>query len=309
MEHIIGIDVAKDELVIFCNGNNFSIKNNSTAIKKWFNNQKKNNISIKLVVFEPTGGYERLLAFYLEDNQLPYRMVHANHVRAFAKAKGILAKTDNIDAEVLASFAKTMELEPKSCIHPYPKLKDILDRRDQLVEMRVQESNRLETLQDKYVKSSIDKHIRYMTKQIDAIEQEANKIIKDNEELQLMVELYQSIPGIGLLTAMRLLVDLPELCTHDDKQIAALVGVAPMNQDSGNHRGKRKIKAGRPRVRSILYLAVLTGIRYNPVLKQFYQRLRAKGKNGKVAVVASIRKMLTILRSVAQRKSPWVVDF
>lgn len=308
LKHIIGIDVAKAELAIYLNEKFINIENTTTAIKKWLKKQIK-NIEIDMVVMEPTGGYERTLVNCLENTNIPYRLVHANHVRAFAKSKGSLAKTDNIDAKMLADFASTMKISPKSAIHPHPELKDIVDRRDQLVEIRVQESNRLDAALNRASIKSIKKHIKFIDKEIEELENYAYKFIENNSELKFIVELYKSIPGIGLLTAIRLIVDLPELSSYGDKQLAALVGVAPMNKDSGKHRGKRTIKGGRPKLRSVLYLCALSGIRFNPVLKRFYQRLKLKGKPSKVAIIAVVRKLLTIIRSVCQRRAPWVLDF
>jgi len=308
MKQIIGIDIGKAELVVFWQGKNFSILNECVTIKKWLQKHHDNLQQVSLIVFEPTGGYENKLINELTLMGLPYRMVHANHVRAYAKATGLLAKTDRIDARIIADFAKAMNLEPKAKFNQYTELKEQLNRREQLVYIRAQEKNRLEVVSS-IMQKDIESHIRWLSKKIEKIEANMNTYIKQANQLKELIDLLQSIPGIGKLTAIRIIVDLPELTSLPFKKLAALVGVAPLNYDSGKMRGKRYIRGGRSKIRSALYLATLSAIRYNSVIKAYYQKLRQKGKPGKVAMVAAIHKLLAIIKSVAERKTPWVEVF
>ena len=308
MEKIIGIDVGKAELFIYWNGKTSCITNNMKMIGNWLKKHAKQLRQISLIAFEPTGGYELYLKKSLIKSNLPYRMVHANHVRNFAKANGVLAKTDKIDAKIIADFALSMKVSPKKIIDEHSVLKDLLNRRDQLVAIKTQEMNRQEKFLSTAMKKNIKKHIAWLIKQIKALEMDMKKYLKEQKKTNQQVILYQSIPGIGLLTAIRLVADLPELSSSPLKNLAALVGVAPINCDSGKSRGKRYIRGGRGKVRSYLYLAALSAIRYNSSIKVFYQKLRQKGKPGKVAIVAAMHKLLAIIKSVAERQTPWVND-
>jgi transposase len=306
MESIIGIDVGKAELFIHWQGEDFSISNNSKVIHSWLRRNQKRLEDVSLIAFEPTGGYEFYLRKALAKANLPYRMVHANHVRNFAKANGVLAKTDKIDAKVIANYALTMNIEPKVIIDDQEELKERLDRRDQLVGMRTQEKNRLEKPVMPTMQKSISNHIAWLTKQIKQLENDMRQQVSENPELCNLIKLYQSIPGIGPLMALRLVTDLAELGSTSTRKLAALVGVAPFNRDSGKMRGRRCIRGGRRKVRGYLYLAALSAIRYNSVVKSFYLRLKQNGKPGKVALVAAMHKLLSIVRSVAERQTPWV---
>ncbi len=306
METIVGIDVGKRELFIHWNKKTVLILNTYKTINHWLKQNKKQLCSVSLFAFEATGGYEANLKKALHKNKLPYRMVHANHVRNFAKANGILAKTDHIDAKVIAEYASTMKVVPKEVSEEYKELKAVLDRRDQLVGIRTQEKNRLEKPIGKLMQKSTKKHIAWLSKEIKQLEDEIKKQLKENIKLNKLSNLYQSIPGIGLLTSLRLITDLPELKSSSAKSLSSLVGVAPFNRDSGKMRGKRRIRGGRGRVRSYLYLSVLSAIRYNSLIKGFYLKLRQKGKPGKVALVASMRKLIHIVKSITDRQTPWV---
>jgi transposase len=307
MKTIIGIDVGKTELFIYWNDKIISIANDYKAIVVWLKKNVKQLKVVSLIAFEPTGGYELSLIKALSKVDLPYCMVHANHVRNFAKANGILAKTDRIDAKVIAEFATAMNIQPKKLIHDN-KLKDLLNRRDQLVNIRTQEKNRLEKQQSLEMGKDIKKHIRWLTKQITALELKMKKYLDENQEINQAAKLYQSTPGIGVLTSLRIITDLPELLTYPINKLSALVGVAPINCDSGKLRGRRYIRGGRSKIRSYLYLAALSAIRYNPLIKRFYQKLRQKGKAAKVALVAAMHKLLFIIKSVADRQTPWKED-
>lgn len=207
---VIGIDVGKYELVMHWNDQYITIKNDEKELKIWFKKHAQALKEVGLIVYEPTGGYERKLQNFLELHQLPYRRVHANHVRAYAKATGTLAKTDKIDSKILSEFAIRMELVPKAIVAVEPVLKALLTRREQLIAMRLQEKNRLDTC-DAVLAKWIEKNIKQLSKQIDDIEDEINHFIKGNPGVEKLLKLYTSIPGVGKITALQLIVDLPEL--------------------------------------------------------------------------------------------------
>lgn len=302
---VIGIDVGKYELVIYWNKQFETVPNDSTKVIKWLGKNKAGLSNVDLIAFEATGGYERLLKQCLIEQQIPFRQVHANHVRAFAKASGLEAKTDKIDAKVIADYALRMDVQAKAVIERNEALKALLTRRKQLIDMRLQERNRLDT-GDKLLVKWIKKNISHLDKQIEQVEKAIDKQVKEDSETKRLYELYSSIPGIGKITGLQLIVDLPELLSENDKTLAALVGLAPWNQDSGLMRGKRRIRGGRSQVRGLLYMAALVAARCNEDLKAFYNKLKSKGKASKVALIAVAHKLLMILRSVAQRGTPWV---
>lgn len=303
---VIGIDVGKYECVVYWNGQLTTLKNEEKEIQKWMNKNRSELKLVELIVYEPTGGYERKLQTSLVKNELPHRRVHANHVRAYAKASGREAKTDGIDAKVLAEFGERMKLTAKAVEPNEPVLKALLTRREQLLCMRMQEKNRLDTC-DEMLGKWIKKNIQQLTKQIDAIEEEIKRYEKAHAEVKKLVKLYTSIPGIGRIIALQLIVDLPELRSANDKTLAALVGLAPWNKDSGMQIGRRRTRGGRTRIRGLLYMAALVASRCHPDLKKFYRKLKQKGKATKVAFIAVAHKLLSTLRSIAQRQTPWVV--
>ncbi len=295
---VVGIDVGKYELVVYLNGDHYTVNNEVQALKTWFKQHAAALKEVDLIVFEPTGGYERMLKTCLDDNVLPYRRVHANHVRAYAKAAGIA------NAKMLAEFAIRMEIKAKPEKQQYEVLKALLTRREQLIEMRLQDKNRLETC-EKLVGKWIEKNIKQLTKQIEQIEKEIDSEIIKDDGLRKLYQLYSSIPGIGKITSLQLIVDLPELLIEHDKTLAALVGLAPWNRDSVKMMGRRRTRGGRTRVRGLLYMAALVAARCNPQLKNYYKKLKDKGKASKVALIAVAHKLLKILRSIAQRQTPW----
>lgn len=302
---VIGIDVGKYECVIYWNGKFTTVRNDEKALKSWIRNNVDALKEVRLIVYEPTGGYERNLQTCLILNKLPHRRIHANHVRAYAKATGMEAKTDFIDAKILSEFGDRMELTAKAVVPSEPALKSLLTRREQLIAMRLQERNRLDTC-DAVLEKWIKKHIKHLDQQIDAIEDEIKNYEREHPQVKKLVSLYTSIPGVGRVTALQLIVDLPELLTANDKALAALVGIAPWNRDSGTKIGRRRTRGGRTRIRGLLYMAALVAARFNPELKQFYNKLKSKGKASKVALIAVAHKLLFILRSIAQRQTPWV---
>lgn len=313
MELYIGVDVSKTKLDVYINDiakREYEFENSKLGIEKLIelleNLQSKNNV-IQLVVCEATGGYERLLSIMLRAVNIPIHVAHANKVRNFAKATGKFAKTDKIDAKILNEFAQvfrpssdTISLTPE-----LDSLRALFIRRQQLLDEKVRENNRLDKhILDK-LRESIEKHIKWIEKELKEIDTLINQQIEAHEQIKNSVELLKSVPGIGVLTAIALLTDLPELGQIGDKQLAALVGVAPLNRDSGKMTGKRYIKGGRGSIRKSLYMAAVVSVRFNPDMKMFYQRLRSKGKATKVALTAVIRKLLTLLNAIIYRKTPW----
>lgn len=257
------------------------------------------------VVLEATGGYETLLACELELAGLPVSLVNPRQVRSFARATGRLAKTDAIDAQVLAQFAEAV----KPAVRPLPdeqtrELRALVDRRRQLLAMVTSERNRLRHA-TKRVRPLIQEHIRWLKQQIDDLDSDISKLIRSSPVWRAEEDLLRSVPGVGPVLSSTLLTHLPELGSLNRAQVAALVGVAPLNRDSGAFRGKRSVWGGRRAIRSALYMAALTATRYNPVIKAFYHRLRAAGKPAKVALTACMRKLLLILNCMLKRRTLW----
>jgi len=257
------------------------------------------------IVLEATGGLEVPVASALAVAGLPVAVVNPRQVRDFAKATGRLAKTDAIDAHVLARFAEAVRPAPRqlpdAAAHEFSAL---LSRRRQLIEMRVAEHNRLGTATPR-IQQQIRKHLSWLDRQVAALEEELGQRIKSTPIWRERDHLLQSVPGVGPTLSRTLVAELPELGTLTRHQIAALVGVAPLNRDSGTLRGHRTTWGGRAVVRAALYMGTLAAVRWNPVLKAFYQRLRAAGKAPKVALVACMRKLLTILNAMLKHRTPW----
>ena len=303
MNQYVGIDVGKLDLYLSYEGQVTKVTNTPKSLEAWLS---KNTMAQSAVwIYEPTGGYEYTLRHFLIKQGVGQRCVHANHIRYYAKSKGILAKTDKIDAQVIESYAQDNQLEANETVKEHSKIQALMKRRDQVIQMRRQEKNRLENTYDKWISSSILRSIKLLDKQISKLDGLIDKQIEAVEELKNQRELYESVPGIGQQASAQLTVNLPELLTHENKVIASLVGVAPVCRDSGKYRGHRSTFGGRSGLRSVLYMCVLSAIRYNPVIKEFYQRLRNKNKPAKVAIVACIRKLLMMLKSIAVRKTPW----
>lgn len=261
----------------------------------------------ELIVVEATGGYERLVVAALGAAGLPVIVVNPKNVRAFAKATGQLAKTDRLDAALLALFAERVRPEVRTLPTPAAAvLTEQLVRRRQLVDMLTTEQNR-RGLVSVMVRRRVDLHIAWLTRELNAVEADLQAQIEASPAWCARNALLQSVPGVGPRTAHMLVGLLPELGLLTRQKIAALVGVAPFNQDSGRHRGERHISGGRAAVRTTLYMAALVGVRWNPVLRVFYQRLRTNGKSAKVALVACMRKLLTMLNAMARTNTLWRV--
>lgn len=305
---VVGIDVSKARLdvALLRAEEELQFANDAAGIEQLVKHLK--TLEIDLVVTEATGGYETAVATALAAAGLRVAVVNPRQVRDFAKATGHLAKTDRIDARVIAAFGEAIEPEIRPLADEDAReLESLLVRRSQLVAMKVQESNRLGLIQTA-MRKGIKKRIAWLEKEIDRLDVDLTVALRESPAWRAKDELLQSFKGIGPLSSGTLMVGLPELGCLDRRAIAALVGVAPFNNDSGKMRGRRSIYGGRSRVRTMLYMAATSAIRFNPVIREFYQRLTARGKPHKVAMVACMRKMLTILNAMVRQSTPWTPE-
>lgn len=301
----VGIDVSKDKLDVAVLGRKTVTQtaNTKRGIAGLVRQMRK--LKPDLMVVEATGGYEQAVVLRLFEAGLPVALVSPQRVRQYAKARGLLAKTDRIDAQNLAEYGKN--IQPRLFVAKREagrRLSAMVGRRRQLEDMLKAEKNRLRTAYSE-MKSSLQHVIACLEAEVESLDQEICEFMKKHEDFGEQEKLLRSAKSIGPVTAATLLADLPELGQLDRKQIAALVGVAPMNQDSGRKRGYRKTKGGRPAVRSVLYMSALSAIRYNPTLKAQYDQLVKRGKEKKVAITACMRKMLTILNAMMRDQQPF----
>lgn len=300
----IGCDVSKSHLDFFvAQGNQaFRIDNTSEAICAWL---KEQDPCAGLVVFEATGRYDRKLRQALESIGRPYARVNPARARDFAKALGLSAKTDRIDARMLALMGASLALSPSSPSNPrHDRFVAMQKRRDQLVLMRQKEKQRLREA-DALEQSSLDRHIAWLSLEIKDLEQACDQMLAENEALNQKTKLLRSIPGIGPVTAAALIGHLPEIGTLSPKAIAALAGLAPFNTDSGRFQGKKSIRGGRKRVRDALYMAAVTAARSNSRFASWANTLTEKGKPFKVVAIALARKILTIANAIIRDKTPF----
>jgi len=261
------------------------------------------------IVVEATGGYQRILVAELVNAGHQVAVVNPRQVRDFARGLGILAKTDRIDAYVLARYAQQAELRTVAHVsEKAAELEQLVIRRRQLIQLRTAETNRKHTIASKAVRQSIQQMIVVLRKQIDRVEQEILALVESDDDWKNKMDRLGSVPGVGPVTAASLLAELPELGQVNRQEIAALVGVAPFNRDSGRFRGKRSIWGGRASVRSVLYMAALTARTHNPILRAFAQRLEAAGKPFKVVITACMRKLLTILNTILKDGTSWRLE-
>lgn len=310
MKHLtnIGIDVSKESFDLFIHETKTHKKFEMSKehIRKavsWIKKQKP-----KLIVLEATGGYERPLVADLVTAKLPVAVINPRYIRDFAKATGQLAKTDKIDASVIAHYAMTIAPKTSTIMtEQQQKLAALTSRRRQLVEARAIEKNHKEHAVHKEIIKSINTVIQNLTAEIEAIELMITDMISQDPNTQNKVDQLTSVPGIGQTTAALLMSDLPELGTLNRRQIAALIGVAPINRDSGQFRGKRMTGAGRKKVRTALFMAMLSVIQYNKKLKAFYEHLLSQGKAKMVALIATMRKLIIILNSMLKNNQNWRV--
>jgi transposase len=264
---------------------------------------------IELIVLESTGGMERDTLHALSEAGLAVVMVNPKRVRDFAKATGKLAKTDKLDAAALAHFAEAIRPEVRELASQAAQLlQELITRRQQLVEILSAERNRLSSARTTQARAHIETHIDWLSDRIKELDQQIQAHLHESAQWQRQIELLQSVPGVGKVTASTLVAMLPELGQATRQEIAALVGVAPMNCDSGQMRGKRLITGGRSAVRRVLYMATLVATRHNPVIKSYYQQLLGRGKPKLVALVACMRKLLIILNAILKQQQPWSGD-
>lgn len=302
----VGIDVAKDSLQwqTYPPEETRQFKNTSTGIRAILGRLRRDDIA--LIVIEATGGYETAVVAELAAAEMPVVVVNPRQPRDYARALGLLAKTDKIDAGVLARFGH--DVRPPLRALPTQQeraLRHMLRRRDQLLKQHVTEQCRLQQNTLKVVLKSIRQTLRFLERQMQAITVELDAMIQNSHVWGEKVQLLQSVKSIGPATARKLVVELPELGQLDRRQISSLVGLAPINRDSGKMRGKRTIWGGRKNVRAALYMSTMCAIRHNPTIRDFYLRLREAGKLKMVALVACMRKLLTILNAILRDKKPW----
>jgi transposase len=301
----VGIDVSKDwlDIVVIPSGETWRTENIESKMDVLV--EKLEQFKPERIVIEATGGYERLVTTRLYLAKLPVCRVNPKRVRYFARSIGQIAKTDKLDAKVLARFGEMVK--PAFTQLPTEQeqlLGALLSRREQLMVILVAENNRLGTALEK-VRPSLLEHITWLKKQLKQLDHEIDTFINDTPELKQREGFLREVEGVGKKTAAKLIADVPELGYCDRKQIAALIGTAPYNHDSGYKKGQRSISGGRPDVRRILYMATLAATRFNPVIKVFYQRLLKAGKLKKVAIVACMRKLLTILNAILRDHKHW----
>ncbi len=301
----VGIDVSKAtlDIAIRPSGSRESIANEQAQIQQLV--KRLSAMPMALIVLEATGGVERRVVRALAAAELPVIVVNPRQVRDFAKAKGQLAKTDRIDADILGHFGEAVRPAVRALPDPASEeLRALIARRRQLTEMLTAETNRL-AHGAKTVRRRIEAHIRWLEAELDRVDTELDQTIQQSPIWREQEDLLKSVPGIGPVISRTLLAELPELGRLNRKQIAALVGVAPLNWDSGMMRGRRAIWGGRATVRAALYMAALVASRCNPKIREFHRRLRAAGKAPKVALVACMRKLLTILNAMIKHRVRW----
>lgn len=304
-EYFVGIDVSKASLdtAVWEQEEVWQHSNDVEGIASLL--KKLKSLSPSLIVVEATGGLEADVVAELAVAGLPVVVINPTRIRAFARSTGELAKTDKIDAGIIARFAQAVRPEVRELPNEEAsRLAAVVNRRRQIIAMLVAEKNRLNTA-PRQVQDRIKKHIEWLEEELAALEKGIQEQIKENPLWREQEELLRSVPGIGPVTSAVLLAELPELGTLNRQKIAALVGVAPFNKDSGPRKGKRRIYGGRSSVRSTLYMATLVAVRFNPVIKAFYERLIANGKEKKVALTACARKLLVILNAILRQSQPW----
>lgn len=305
-EVFVGVDVSKDRLDVHVlpQGEAFATARTPAGIANLV--ERLAPLGPYLVTLEATGGLESVVVAALAGAGLPVVAVNPRQIRDFARATGKLAKTDALDAEAIARFAQAVRPQPRLLLDEDAKaLAEVVTRRRQVVEMAVAERNRRRLVVAKPVLKSIDRVLAALEKQLTDLDKDIGTRVRETPLWRENENLLTSVPGVGDQTARVLIAALPELGTLDRRQIAALVGVAPINRDSGAWRGQRAIAGGRADVRSALYMATLTAVRWNPVLKAYHDRLKAAGKRPKVALVAAMRKLLVILNAMMKTRTTW----
>lgn len=302
----VGIDVSKDRLDVHIrpSGDAFAVRHDGEGIAALI--ARLAVIGPELVVLEATGGLQTRVAASIAAADLPTAVVNPRQVRDFARATGRLAKTDALDAEAIAHFAEAVHPEPRRLSDEASlALQALVARRRQLVEMRVAEKNRRQQVNEAKLRKRLDAHLDWLAEAIAEIDRDIDEHIKGSPLWRAREDLLTSVPGIGDTVARALIADLPELGSLTRRRIAALVGVAPFNRDSGTMRGRRSIAGGRHNVRTVLFMATLTAIRCNPAIRAAYRRLVAAGKPKMTALVACMRKLLVILNAIVRDARAW----
>jgi transposase len=305
-DRFVGIDVSKSWVDVHVRPDRTSFRCDTDADGLAELVRRLRPLGPRLVVMEASGGYESIVAVSLAEAGLPVAIVNPRQVRKFAEALGQLAKTDAIDAQVIAHFAEAVRPPPR----PMPdatmtQLQELLARRRQLVVMINAEKQRFAKAESRITQRSHKAMLKSLEGERARIDRAIDKLVQQSPLWCAKVDLLTSVPGVGDIVARTLLAELPELGTVDRHQIAALAGVAPFSRDSGRRKGKRFVRAGRVQVRAPVYMACLVAIRHNPPLKAFYRRLRDAGKAPRLALVAVMRKLLTILNAILRDKQPW----
>ena len=301
----VGIDVSKSRLDIALgeNGEVWHVRNDGEGFEILV--KKLEEIEPKMIVIESTGGYERPVMYAMGNAGLPVAQVNPRRVREFAKAIGLLAKTDKIDARLLARFGR--DAKPNLTNLPTEEeqyLSELLSRRRQILDMITAENNRLPTASPAMQKQ-IEEHIVWLEKSLKDLDKDIDNFNRQDQTRDEKGKLIQSIKGVGRITAATIIADLPEIGKVKDKKISALVGVAPFNNDSGRMRGRRRVKGGRPEVRKVLYMSAVSAVQWNPYIKDYYNALLSRGKLKKVALVACMHKILIILNAMVRDGTPY----
>ncbi len=302
----IGIDVSKDRLDVHVrpSGQAFAVARDEAGLDDLATRLR--TLAPALVVLEATGGFEGIVAAALAAAELPLAVVNPAQVRAFGRATGRLAKTDRLDAALIAHFAEAIRPSPRPVASEQAQaLAELVTRRRQIVEMIGMESNRRRQARSPKVLRGIARTLAALQATLAELDREIDDQIRGSPAWRAAEDLLTSVPGVGPVTARTLIAELPELGHITRRRIAALVGVAPVNRDSGTSRGHRAIAGGRTGVRNVLYMAALTAIRRNPAIRTAYERLRARGTPPKAAIVAAMRKLLTILNAIIRDAKPW----
>jgi transposase len=306
MEHFVGIDVSKDRLDVHLrpSGESFAVARDGEALAVLV--ERLQMLAPALVVMEATGGYETVVASAIAAAHLPLAVVNPRQIRDFARATGKLAKTDRLDAMAIAHFAEAVRPAARPIAEPAAQaLGELVARRRQVIEMIVAETNRRRRASQRRVLRAIDRHLALLQDELSELDGDIDGAIRNSPAWQADADLLKSVPGVGPATLRTLIAELPELGRLTRRKIAALVGVAPMNRDSGSLRGRRSIAGGRPAVRAALFMAALVASRKNPVIARHYEKLRAAGKTGKQALTACMRKLLVTLNAILRDRKPW----
>ena len=302
---VLGIDISKEwiDARLLPGEQSWKVSTVSDQLQQWIDHLP---LGITLAVMEASGGLEMPIAAALSNAGIPVAIVNPKQIRAFATALGQQAKTDALDAQVIARFGELIRPTPR----PLPSetralLDELVTRRRQLIETSVAEQNRLSTMRSIQTRQSIETHLHWLKSQVKEIEKQLEELIKKSPTWMVDKKLLTSVPGVGPITSSIMLAALPELGKLSSREISSLVGLAPMPRESGKWHGKRFIRGGRANVRSAIYMCILSAIRYNPIIKVFYIRLLSAGKEKKVAMVACMHKLLIILNSIIRDRKPW----